>query len=413
MRTTEQHPEGLKRGEAVGGHLLVVGRYYTACEGGRCALIMPNGAERIAAMAAYVDKVTVIGTLKSFRCRDPLIELPDNVSCLSLPPMPWYLLLWPLTVLKVALCARRADFVRLRLSGYVGCLGYLGARIAGKPVYFYIGGPAGQSALTSPHLSRLPALKRIRATIDDWLVRRVVRNKLVVCSDERLAEQLRPYAGRSHGFKMSNLLLPDDFVDPETIDCKWDKPVKVLVVATLNPGKGIQELIRALADLKQAGHDVVLRSAGDGPYRSELASLANKLGLSEDGVFLGRLGRADLRAEYRQADIFCLPSHSEGSPMVIPEAMAAGLPVVATDVGNVTNIIDHGRNGLVCQPQDVAGLTAALASLLDDPDLATSMARAGRHSVEDIGLHADTREFMGIVASHLNLPIVVRSGHRN
>ena len=113
-----------------------------------------------------------------------------------------------------------------------------------------------------------------------------------------------------------------------------------------------------------------------------------------------------MHEEYANADIFCLPSHSEGSPKVIPEAMAAGLPTVSTDVGNVTNIIEDGVTGLVCQPKDVEGLTAALRRLLEDRQFALSVARAGRASMEGTGLDADSREFMGVVAKHLGLKIV-------
>jgi len=398
-----QHPQSLGPGDRIRGHMLLVGRYDIACQGGKCSLARPSGAQRVFAMAKYVDKITVMGTRCKSSREGPLIELPENVSCCYLSAFPWYLVFWPVTVLRVALAARRVTFVRLRLTGYVGCLGYLGARLARKPVHFYIGGAPDTAALTSPRLSWITPLKRLRAKFDDWLIRRVIRGNLVICCDEDLAASLRPDAGRTHGFKMSNLLLPEDFVNPDTIAGDWDKPVKILVAATLNPGKGIQELIRAVANLKQRGYDVILRVAGDGRYRGELVELADRLGVAEDVEFLGMRSRDEIRQEYRQADIFCLPSHAEGSPKVIPEAMAAGLPTIATDVGNVTNIIRNGQNGLILQPEDVEALTDALASLLDDRDFALSIARAGRQTVGCTGLDADTREFMGIVAHHLAL----------
>ena len=133
--------------------------------------------------------------------------------------------------------------------------------------------------------------------------------------------------------------------------------------------------------------------------------LADELNLTDRVHFCGFLNREQLQGEYRGADIFCLASHSEGSPKVVPEAMAAGLPTIATDVGNVTNIIQDGVTGLVCEPQNVESLAAALRRLLHDREFALRIARAGRMSMEGTGLDPDSREFMGVVAAHLGLDV--------
>jgi glycosyltransferase involved in cell wall biosynthesis len=334
-----------------------------------------------------------------------LVPVEGNVSCIPMLPCWWHLILWPYTLVQMIIAARGADVVRVRIMEYMYLLAAFAAWVTSKPTYFYIGASPFTSALTSPRFSRASWIKRLRAHIDQWLVRMVVRNKLVVCSDKGLAEELSPWASRSFGYRMSNVLEPDDFVDPNSIDCEWADPPNVLVVGTLNPGKGIQDLLRAMTLLAEEGLDVGLRLAGDGGYRQTLAELADELGLSEHVEFLGFLNRDQLKTEYRSADIFCLASHSEGSPKVVPEAMAAGLPTIATNVGNVSNIIEDSETGVICEPQNVESLAAALRRLLGDRDFALRIARAGRMSMEGTGLDPDSREFMGVVAAHLGLEV--------
>ena len=399
-------PDSLRPGERIAGRMLLIGHYVMA-RGDDCYWFTRAGpAQRVYSIARHVDEFVVMGPTRALEPGEKLTEVAGNVSCAPLPPCWWHLILWPYSLLRMIGECRRADVVRIRIQEYMYLPATLAAWLTRRPMYFYIGASPVSSALTSPRLSWAAPLKRVRAIVDQWLVRMVIRGRVVICSDRRLAEELRPYAARSFGFRMSNVLQPDDFVDPETINCDWQDPVTVLVVATLNPGKGIQDLMRAMAALRAEGHQLALRLAGDGGYRPALESLAAELGMTDAVTFLGFVGREQLHEEYANADIFCLPSHSEGSPKVIPEAMAAGLPTVSTDVGNVTNIIEDGVTGLVCQPKDVEGLTAALRRLLEDRQFALSVARAGRESMEGTGLDADSREFMGVVAKHLGLKVV-------
>jgi len=155
--------------------------------------------------------------------------------------------------------------------------------------------------------------------------------------------------------------------------------VRVLSVARLEPGKGHHVLLRALAQLSNPR--ITLALVGDGSARSDLERLTRELGLTSAVTFCGNRSQSDLPAIYAAADIFCLPSFSEGVPVVIMEAFTAGLPVIATDVGGVSEIVSHRKSGLLVPAGDVDALAAALVEMLQLQDKWSGMAHQGKLTV--------------------------------
>ena len=143
------------------------------------------------------------------------------------------------------------------------------------------------------------------------------------------------------------------------------KSLRLLTVSRLIMRKGLDDLIRALAKLGRP--EVLLDIAGDGPARSQLAQLASDLGVTGQVRFLGYTGHADLAGLYRQADLFVLSTRSESCSMALLEAMAAGLPVIATRVGGNPELVRHDATGLLVRPDSVDELAGAIGALLDDP----------------------------------------------
>src|SRR5205085_11165012 len=117
---------------------------------------------------------------------------------------------------------------------------------------------------------------------------------------------------------------------------------------------------------------------GDGPLWAELEELAGSLGLGGAVLFAGY--RPNPERYLAAMDVFVLPSRAEAMPLVIPEAWAAGRPVVATRVGGIPELIEDGKTGLLVEPGDVGGLAVRLRQLLADPPLARALGRAGRES---------------------------------
>lgn len=151
-------------------------------------------------------------------------------------------------------------------------------------------------------------------------------------------------------------------------------------VANLYPVKGHTHLIHALRLLKAAHPRLHLALAGRGPLHGDLSRQATGLGLQDRVHFLGL--RADVPNLLRSADLFVLPSLSEGLPLALLEAMLAGAPVVATHVGEIPEVLGDGVYGLTVPPADAVALAEAIHRILDDPEEACAMGERARVRAE-------------------------------
>lgn len=149
----------------------------------------------------------------------------------------------------------------------------------------------------------------------------------------------------------------------------------------LVPLKGILDLIRAVASLSPEFPTLRLEIAGDGPQREELEKEAGRLNLTGRVHFLG--WQRDLSSIFRGWDIFAMPSLTEGLPMATLEAMAEGLPVVATSVGGLPELVEDGQTGYIVPPSDVTALSGRLRLLILDSKLRRTMGAAGRERARD------------------------------
>ena len=155
-------------------------------------------------------------------------------------------------------------------------------------------------------------------------------------------------------------------------------PPHIVMVARFEPPKDHETLLRALAGLRE--FDWTCELVGDGPGQDRAQALATRLGLRPRVRFVG--ATAHVATALAGAQIFALATRSEAFPRSILEAMRAGLPVVATDVGGVGEAVQHGVTGLVVARQSVAALEDALGELITDPDMRASMGAAGRRAYE-------------------------------
>jgi glycosyltransferase involved in cell wall biosynthesis len=160
-----------------------------------------------------------------------------------------------------------------------------------------------------------------------------------------------------------------------------DGAVLVGTIATMIEQKGLRDLLRTAQRIKQAGLPVRFVLVGEGRLRGELEALRRDLDVVDTVAFTGWMTHA-ADVALPAFDIFFQPSLWEAMSVVTLEAMAAGKPVVATRVGEAPHVIDDGIDGLLVDPQDVDGMTAALRRLVDDPQLRTRMGTAARRKVE-------------------------------
>jgi glycosyltransferase involved in cell wall biosynthesis len=180
-------------------------------------------------------------------------------------------------------------------------------------------------------------------------------------------------------------------------------PVRVLHVGRLSPEKGQLGLLEAFRGVLDGGVDAELRVIGDGPSRAVVERRAEALGLGDRCVFLGRMREEAVLSEMAEADVFAMSSFMEGLPVVLMEAMAVGLPVVAPSVAGIPELVEPERTGLLFPTGDVEALGRALARLCADEPLRRRLAAAGEARVR--------AEFVMPIAA---APLVarLRSAHR-
>jgi glycosyltransferase involved in cell wall biosynthesis len=164
--------------------------------------------------------------------------------------------------------------------------------------------------------------------------------------------------------------------------CPPKKEVKTLFCAArLSPEKGLAITIRALKLLLANSYDLSLRLAGDGPSRAQLQELATQLGISHRVQFLGNLTEEEVIRELEACDLFVLPSFVEGIPVSVMEAMAVGVPVIATNIAGTSELVEDGKTGLLVRPSDSQALADAIVRMMTDYEFRTLAAERGRRKV--------------------------------
>ena len=159
---------------------------------------------------------------------------------------------------------------------------------------------------------------------------------------------------------------------PATFEPEYD----LVTASQLIPRKRLEDLLAATAILKDHRPALRVAIAGRGPLDDSLREQARALGVEDNVDFLGFV--SDVATVYARSAVFVLPSRSEGLSIALCEAMAAGLPVVASDVGEVRDVVTPGRNGQLHEVGDVHALAEHTRTLLDQPELRATMGEAAR-----------------------------------
>jgi len=162
------------------------------------------------------------------------------------------------------------------------------------------------------------------------------------------------------------------------------RPIRLLSVARLVEEKGLEFGIRAVRSLMTERPEASIEYdiVGEGPLRESLQRLIDQLGLAARVRLFGARSQDEVIEELRRADVLLAPSIAEALPVSLMEAHAVGLPVVATRVGSVDQIVQEGRSGFLVPPGDAAALCRPLEELIRNPALRARMGRSGRRHVE-------------------------------
>ena len=216
-----------------------------------------------------------------------------------------------------------------------------------------------------------------------WLREKVAAVDFLVCIGRFARSQMMQLSPGTqwHKFEICPLGVDPQLFLPADRSAANDQPFNILCVGRLTPAKGQRVLIEACQLMRDKGRNFRLVMVGAGPDEMDLKSLVAELGLQQKVEFTGPLNQDQVIQRYAKADVFALPSFSEGIPVVLMEAMASGVPCVTTRITGIPELIRDGVDGLLVTPSDAIELADALMALMDDPELRQDLAREGREKV--------------------------------
>lgn len=235
----------------------------------------------------------------------------------------------------------------------------------------------GTDVLEAPHLT--PAHR--------WITRSALaRAGEITATGVRLAEATLPFTPQGKRVSVVPYGVDLDRFAPASRASGSPRaersPLVVGAVSRLSPEKGFDVLLRAIAILRDRGVALDVLFAGDGPSRAMLERLTAESRLTGRVRFAGEVAHADVPVVLQQIDIFAMPSTWEGFGVSAIEASAMELPVVASDIHGIPDVVVDGETGLLVPPSDAAALADAIARLADDAPLRRAMGAAGRAYVE-------------------------------
>jgi glycosyltransferase involved in cell wall biosynthesis len=315
---------------------------------------------------------------------DPVPGLAETLSRAGAPWIQVPCLQRPVSVPRDLLAVRdlrrriralRPDIVHTH-SSKAGFVGRVAARLAGVPRIFYT--PHGHVF----HSYYGPPITRVFIVLERFAAR--FTERIVVLTDAEAEQHLAVGVGKRDQF----VRIPSgvDLAEVQALAANGAQVRRELglsvatpvigAVARLVPVKGLRYLVAAMPEILRRCPDAHLVLAGDGDQRAALEALARDLAVSDRVHLLGF--RRDAAAVTAALDVFVLPSLNEGLGRVLVTAMALGVPVVATRVGGVPEVVEDGRQGLLVPPADPQALAQAVTTLLRDREYAASLGMGGR-----------------------------------
>jgi len=308
---------------------------------------------------------------------------------------------------------RECDVIHLRVPTPAAIFAFRLARAARKPVFLLV---VGDYQALLPHLP-YRGLKKLLfgayVAFEEWALKYMTTRSLTFANGAALREKHERQGATVIETKTTTLSLTDI---SSRVDTCGGGQVKCLTVSRIDPRKGLRVLPEVVATLVAAGHDVTLDLVGPtigqigDTERDAIAADARRLGVEDRVRLLGPIPLDQLMPLYQQYDVFVLPTQpGEGIPRVLLEAMAAGLPVITTNVSGIASLIEHERNGLLVSLNNSASsvssaapsLSAALLRVIQDSALRERLISGGYQTARSHTLENQAAEMMRFVPSAL------------
>jgi len=276
---------------------------------------------------------------------------------------------------------------------------YLLAMMYNKPIVTYVvGSEIDIIRFSSKYSGFLRFTALLIADIHFLFYRKMVKRSLVsFFLSRKLMERFR---ARNAYFIFTSLIKRKDIIirTPSYLE---KRGVNILYVGRLTHEKGLKYLIQAVPILIDRGFNVKISLCGDGPECKKLQRLSRDLGCESNIEFLGFIpwGK-ELDKIYLQHDIFVLPSVSEGIPKVLLEAMAKGLPIIATNVGGIPDIIKDTENGILISPKSPADIARAVEFLVRNDDVRGRIINNSYNFVREHTAETQARKIANIINQH-------------
>lgn len=266
----------------------------------------------------------------------------------------------------------KADAVHTPLPGDLGTVGMIVALLQKKPLFVRHCGRWG-----------IPS-----SAFDRWLQRfleRIASSRNVVMATGG-ADQPPSSRNSAISWIFSTALTAEELKQtPSAKPWRAGEPLRLVSVGSLLPGKNISALIGALPEVRERHPELSLEVIGSGRVLEDLQQQTRQLGLEDVVVFTGNLAHDEVMAHLANAHVFVFPTLYEGFPKALLEAMACGLPIVASPVSVIPSLLEGGA-GLLLNGQDAPSIAAALNELLSDPAKMAAMGHLARESAQSYTL---------------------------
>jgi len=277
------------------------------------------------------------------------------------------------------------------------------ARRAGVPVFLLVVGDLEAVAPTLPYRGVKRLLFAAYTAFEERAIRRMARASLTFANGAGLAEKHRRQGAAVVETKTTTIAADEINTRPDTCQAS---SIRLLTVSRIDPRKGLSCLPDAIARLRAAGRDVSLDIVGPAvgqtgeDERRAIERAAADLGVSDRVRCTGPIPLDRLMPLYRQYDLFVLPTGpGEGIPRVLLEAMAGGLPVIATRIAGIPSLVSHEQNGLLMDRASGAAVAEAVGRLIADAALRQRIIRNGYDTARAHTLEQQAASMMAVVAS--------------
>jgi glycosyltransferase involved in cell wall biosynthesis len=369
-------------------------------------------ARYVDSLAPYFDEIALcVPVLREARGDGTPIR-SANVTLASLPPFDgpaqFYPML-PLALPRLARWVREIDLLHCRVPSPAAIVAFTLARASARPAFLLVVGDLRALLPTLPYRGVRRLLWRVYTELEEWAVQWMAGRALTFANGAALAaKHARP--GRPVLETKTTTIGAGDIAD--RADTCQSRPVRLLTVSRIDPRKGLRILPEAVRLLASSGLDATLDLVGPTvgrPGEDERAAIldaATRLGVSHRVSVVGAVPLEQLLPMYRRYDAFVLPTlPGEGIPRVLLEAMASGLPVVATRVAGIPSLVTHEVNGLLVDVPTAAAIAAALARIVAEAPLRQRLIARGYETARGLTLETQAARMMDAVSRQLHVTL--------